>query len=391
MGTMFRRYWLPALLSEQLPEADGAPVRFRLMGEDLVAFRDSSGAIGILEERCPHRLTSLALGRNEEGGLRCVYHGWKFDTSGRCLETPAEPPESTYKDKVRARAYPAREVGGAVFAYLGPPGEEPPFPDFQWLNQPAGQAVAFKTLEECNYAQAVEGGLDEAHTPILHRQAPWHVRNDGTALYLRAQDLVPRFEVEPARYGFDYAAIRTLTEGTQVRVTPFVLPFWTVVAPSAFKVGDDRVVNAWAPRDDTSTWHFQWFFNRGEAVDVEWRVKIGGHYVDPSNDYRKRANADNWYLQDREAMKTRSLSGIDGVVPQDHAANETQGAILDRTKEHLATSDVGVIAMRKTLLEGVRSFMEGKEPPGIRGPFREIISETLLLPDGERWQDLMRC
>ncbi len=387
MGMLFRRYWLPALLSEEIAEPDSAPRRFRLMGEDLLAFRDTSGAVGVLEERCPHRLASLALGRNEEGGLRCIYHGWKFNTAGTCLETPTEPAGSTFKDKVRARAYPVREAGGVVFAYLGPPEQEPPFPNFQWLTQPVEQSKEFKTLEECNYAQAVEGGLDEAHTPILHRQAPWHVLNDNTALYLRAQDLAPRFEIEPTAYGFRYAAIRTVPEGRQVRITPFLFPFWTVVAPSAFRVGNDRIVNAWVPRDDTSTWHFQWFFNTEQEVDVPWRVKIGGHYVDPGSSYRKRANKDNWYLQDRQAMKTRSVSGIDGIVNQDHAVNETQGPILDRTKEHLATSDLGVIAMRKALLDTARAFMEGKEPPGLDIPHGRITSETVVIQPGERWQD----
>ena len=173
MGSMFRRYWLPALLSEELPDPDGTPVRFRLMGEDLVAFRDSGGGVGVLEEHCPHRQASLALGRNEEGGLRCIYHGWKFDRSGVCLDIPTEPPELRFKEKMRARAYPARESGGLVWTYMGPPELDPPFREFQWLSQPAGFFKEFKTLEECNYAQAIEGGLDEAHTPILHRLAPW--------------------------------------------------------------------------------------------------------------------------------------------------------------------------------------------------------------------------
>lgn len=339
MGAMFRRYWAPALLSEEVAEADGTPVRVRLLGEQLVAFRDSQGRVGLLEEHCPHRGASLALGRNEENGLRCIYHGWKYEVTGQCVETPTEPAESDYKRKVRANGYPTREAGGIVWAYMGPPDKEPPFPEFQWLRLPPSHAHAFKTLEECNYAQALEGGLDHAHAAILHRGAPWGTVNPNKVV---ERQLVPRQYVQPTKYGFRYVAVRRADDDTElVRIIGYVAPWWTLVPPDGYGASDqsgDRIVNAWVPRDDASTWHFQYFYDPGGPVDVEWRIQRGGHHLNVG--YRKVRNLDNWYLQERQAMKTESMSGLEGILTQDHAVNETQGPILDRTREHLAASDV---------------------------------------------------
>lgn len=386
MGALIRRYWLPALLSEELPNPDSAPVRVRLLGEQLVAFRDTEGRVGLLEEHCPHRQASLALGRNEESGLRCIYHGWKYDVGGQCVDMPTEPAETRFKAKVWAKAYPVREVVGVLWAYLGPPDRVPPFPDFQWLKLPASQSHPFKTVEECNYAQAIEGGIDSAHLPILHRLAPWG-QLDDTGRRSAERDLAPRLEVEHTWYGFRYAAVRKAHDGANlVRITPYILPVGTVVPPGTFLHEEDRVVNFWVPRDDFTTWHFQYFFNPGRPLEVEWRIRAGGHQVDAL--YRKLRNLDNWYLQDRDAMRTKSMSGIEGVVTQDHAVNETQGPILDRGKEHLAGSDVAIIAMRQLLLDTARAVAAGKDPPGIEPGVAHdrITSEAFLLTPGMPWQ-----
>lgn len=390
MGTMFRRYWIPGLLSEELPEPDGAPLRLLLLGERLVAFRDSDGNVGLLQEHCPHRAASLALARNEEGGLRCIYHGWKYDVAGRCVDMPTEPPESAFKDRVQVRAYPTHEVAGAIWVYMGPPERVPSFPEFQWLKLPSAQYHAFKTVEECNYAQALEGGLDHAHAAILHRGRPWGAIDPRRVV---ERELASRQYIQPTNYGFRYVAVRPADDDTQlIRIINYVAPFWTTVPTDGYGASDragDRIVNAWVPRDDTSAWHFQYYFDPGSVVDVAWRVKMGGHDLDAG--YRKVRNVDNWYLQNREAMKTRSMSGLDGVLTQDHAVNETQGPILDRGAEHLGPSDLGVIAMRRALLDAVKGFMAGQDPPGLDPaiPHDRIAAATALGPANTPWEEIL--
>jgi phenylpropionate dioxygenase-like ring-hydroxylating dioxygenase large terminal subunit len=385
MGQLMRRYWVPALLSEELPEADGRPVQVQLLGERLVAYRDTSGQVGLLEEACPHRGASLALGRNEDGALRCIYHGWQFDRTGRCTDMPTERPGSTFPERVRAQAYPTREAAGIVWAYLGPAGELPYFPEFLWLPLYPTRAAVFKILEECNWAQALEGGLDMAHAPILHRSTPWSVRDDD----VRQRDLAPRHDVQLTPYGFRYGTVWDREEGAQhVRIISYVAPWWTITSPGSFgsrMTSADRVVNAWVPRDDVSAWHFQYYFNPEQPIDVPWRIATAGYDVDEH--YRKRRNRDNGYLQTAEAMRTESVSGIRGVITQDHAVNESQGPIVDRTKEHLAACDVAAIAMRKIMLDGAKGTA-GQPPPGLDPSiaYERILSETIEAPAGVAWQ-----
>ena len=222
MGEVFRRYWLPALLSEEVPESDGPPKRVRLLGEDLVAFRDSSGAVGLLAEACPHRGTSLALAFNGECGLRCIYHGYKFDVSGTCVDTPTEPEGSRFAAKIKAIAYPVREAGGVIWAYLGALDLEPRFPAFEWLALPTTHQRAYKVFEECNYAQAVEGAIDSAHAGVLHRRSSWGTTSDEPLF----EDLNPKLEVQYTQYGMRYGALRDVPSGevAQARITAVALP-----------------------------------------------------------------------------------------------------------------------------------------------------------------------
>jgi phthalate 4,5-dioxygenase len=387
MGAVLRRYWVPALLAEELPEPDGRPVRVPLLGERLVAFRDSNGQVGLLEEGCPHRCASLALARNEEGGLRCIYHGWKFGADGRCLDMPTEPADSTFKERVRAVAYPTREAAGIVWAYLGPAEHQPPFPDFQWLTLYPKRSAVFKILEECNWVQALEGGLDMAHAPMLHRTTPWAAPNAD----VREQNLAPRHEVQFTPYGLKYGTIWDRPDNHQhIRIIPFIAPWWTITSPGSFGARSaeaDRVANAWVPRDDCSAWHFQYYFNVERDIDVAWRIATAGYEVDEH--YRKRRNRDNDYLQDHHAMKTESVSGIYGVITQDHAVNESQGLIVDRTKEHLVACDVAAIGMRKIMLGAARTLPEGATPPGLDGqvPDNRILSETIDAPASIPWYE----
>src|SRR5579884_4152243 len=233
MGHIFRRYWLPALLSDEL-EADGEPKQIRLLGQRLVAFRDSQGRAGVLDENCPHRGASLAYGRNEECGLRCIYHGWKVDVAGRIVDTPSEPEDSTFKDRIRHTAYGVREAGGIIWAYLGPAEQEPAFPEWQWLAAPADQVEINKVFQECNYAQGLEGSIDSVHSDFLH----------SSDIRGRPSDHRPRLEVEDRPYGFRYAAIRRPDgdgqSGKYVRITLFVAPCFVLIPIQRRGPGVDR-------------------------------------------------------------------------------------------------------------------------------------------------------
>jgi phenylpropionate dioxygenase-like ring-hydroxylating dioxygenase large terminal subunit len=373
-------------LTSEIPEPDGAPARVRLLGEDLVAFRDTEGRVGLLEERCPHRRASLALGINDKGGLRCLYHGWKFAVDGRCLEIPTEPPGSRKTERPCAVAYPTREAGGVVWAYLGPKELEPPFPNFEWLDMATGHSVPFKIMADCNYAQLMEGTIDSAHAGVLHREQPW----DAPAKYDHERDLAPKIEFELTPYGLRYAGVRKHRDGGQhVRVTQVVLPFMTLIPPPGagpFKAR--RMANVFVPRDDESTWHLQWFFDTTQAIDVAHRIEEGGYWFD--EDFRKRLNIANWYGQDREWMKTGMMSGIKGIVTQDHAVSETQGRILDRTKEHLGASDAAVVAWRRQIIRAARALAErGESPDALSGRFdwSEIRAVTTVCPEEQTWRE----
>src|SRR5438105_9835444 len=269
MGNTLRRYWLPALLSSELPHPDGDPVRVRLLGEDLVAFRDSNGKPGLLHNNCPHRGASLFFGRNEEGGLRCVFHGWKFDVMGQCVDMPNEPPESDFKHKVQATAYPTREKAGLIWTYMGPPEKQPPLPDLEWMRAPAGQAWVSKTFESCNYLQAMEGGLDTSHSSFLHRD----LTGEGLA-NPRVRSTAPRLEVLNTDYGYMYASIRHLPDDRQnfVRVYHYVMPFYQLRAGGSPKTLGNTDGHMWVPIDDSTcwTWNFHFRHDKPQAYE-EWQ------------------------------------------------------------------------------------------------------------------------
>jgi phenylpropionate dioxygenase-like ring-hydroxylating dioxygenase large terminal subunit len=386
MGTLLRRFWLPALLASEVSEPDGKPVRLRLLGEDLVAFRDTEGRVGLLDEHCPHRRASLALGLNQHSGLRCLYHGWKFGVDGRCQDAPTEAAGSKFCARIRTKAYPTREAGGVIWTYMGPPEQQPAFPEFEWLAMPGTHAVPFKFLEDCNYAQAVEGTIDSAHAGVLHKSGPW----DAPPKLTHERDLVPKLEVEYTRYGLRYGAVRNFDdERAHVRITQVVLPFYTFIPPDgAGPRKDRRLINCFVPRDDTSTWHIQWFFDDTQPIDVKHRIDEGGHWLDEN--FRKLRNIDNWYLQDREAMKNHEFAGIRGVVTQDHAVSETQGRILDRTQEHLGTSDVAIVAWRRLLLKAARALAEKGEAPQALDPnlpWPTVRADTKIYSKARTWKE----
>jgi phenylpropionate dioxygenase-like ring-hydroxylating dioxygenase large terminal subunit len=396
MGAAMRRYWLPALLAEELPEADGPPVPVRLLGERLVAFRDSSGRVGVLGEHCPHRGASLYYGRNEAGGLRCVYHGWQFDRAGRCLDMPSEPPESTFKDRVQHTAYPCEEAGGVVWAYLGPPDKRPPLPSLEWMRAPAGHRHVSKTYQECNYLQGIEGGVDSAHGSFLHRRF-------DTAMLTRDTDRirfrvgVAQIEVLPTDYGFAYAGIRRLPDdGTQyVRAYQFILPFHQMRAYEGY-VGRPVIQgHMWVPLDDEQTWVYNWMYAKDgtallpEEVLAE-QVETGRSADDLLPGYRPKRNRSNDYLMDRSAQRTESYTGIRGINTQDMAIQESMGPVADRSAEHLGSSDRAVIATRRLLLQVARDVAAGREPPGLDGSSQGVRAAEVILPPDATWHEAMR-
>lgn len=404
MGKMFRRYWIPAALTSEL-RAGGAPRRARLLGEDFVAFRDSAGVVGVLDELCPHRGASLVLARNEECGLRCIYHGWKIAVDGRVLESPAEPDEHGFKDRVRARAHPVYEAGGIVWTYLGPPGTEPPKMTFDWMSLPAGHRMIQKAREECNWAQCLEGVIDSAHSGFLHSNVIKPVPGENSIIpedqgntRRPSDDLAPRMEAENTAYGFHYAAIRKPLIDPEsrdyVRVTLFIAPF---IALFPGPLGWTSM-QMFVPMDDEHTMFHFIQARHDKPIDQLTRERraarsgmVLGVDVDPL-DYRKIRTRDNNWLQDRTEMEAGSFSGIHGVNNEDIAMQESMGPIFDRRREHLGTSDVAVIRMRRIMLDGVRRFIdEGAPPVGLaeRVAYEALRAGERMVSHGERWQEAM--
>jgi phenylpropionate dioxygenase-like ring-hydroxylating dioxygenase large terminal subunit len=366
MGVYLRSFWIPCMVLHEVPAADEPPVRLRLLGEDLVVFRDSSGKVGVIEELCPHRLASLFFGRNEEGGIRCVYHGWKFDTAGTCLEMPNEPPESTLKDKVRAVTYAAREAGGLLWVFMGAQDKVPAMPDFEWLGLPPEKLYASRWEQECNSVQAMEGELDAAHVSFLHRRVDRldERKNALSGSYFQ-EDRAPRWHVKDTDYGFIAASERRV-EGEQSywRLNQFLLPFYTMITSEP---GNARMTRMWVPKDDTHCWviavNFRHEHPLGEQELANWRNGVNTHRkVIPGTTQPVETKA-NDYLIDRDAQRRLSFTGIAGVRAQDAMATETSGPIVDRTREHLGSSDIAVVKMRRRLLSEARMLRDGGAQP----------------------------
>jgi len=378
MGQLIRRYWVPALLSEELPAPDGPPVQVRLLGEELVAFRDSQGRIGLLEEHCAHRGTSLFYGRNEDRGLRCIYHGWKYDVEGRVLETPAEPAGSEFRHKIRQRAYPTVESAGMIFAYLGPPEPRPVFPNYKYVSAAPETTYVTKALLECNYLQGLEGECDSAHLSFLHRE----FRGGGQqALY--AADTAPEYFTEDTDFGVRLIALRHPSpDETYVRVSSFVMPVCCWVP-----AGHRREAHFYVPADDTHTWRYDLgFLDRPATPQDRHRAKQIGP------DYRRIRTMANHYLQDRKAQRTEDFTGIEDFLNEDACATETMGPIYDRSKEHLGQSDKGVIAVRRFLLNAVKDFESSGQAPHVimderENDMRHVDTLAEVIPSSRHWRE----
>jgi len=384
MGNLMRRYWMPALLSAEIPEPDGPPVRVRMLGEDLVAFRDTQGRIGLIGEHCAHRGTSLFFGRNEECGLRCIYHGWKYDVDGNVLETPAEPADSDFRRRLHHTAYPTHEAAGVIYAYLGPRNPMPLFPNYEWTQVPLERTYVTKCLLECNYLQGLEGECDSSHLSFLHRA----FNRDGNQPLYQA-DAAPLYETEDTDFGVRLIATRNAPEKQQyLRISSFVMPVYGCV-PAGRAAGelDGYEIHVYVPAGDTSCWRYDIGFRRGRAVreeEVHRRKQINA-------DYTRIRNARNDYLQDRHVQKEQTFTGIQDFLNHDACATESMGAIFDRSKEHLGASDKAVIAVRRFLLSTVKELQSGKEPPHVvydskHNWFPHIDCFAYLLPQSVTWR-----
>ncbi|HEY7066862.1 MAG TPA: Rieske 2Fe-2S domain-containing protein [Chloroflexota bacterium] len=395
MGALMRRYWQPALLARELAEPDGPPVRVRLLGERLVAFRDTAGRIGLLDESCAHRCASLFVGRNEQDGLRCVFHGWKYDVTGQCVDQMNEP--VPFSAKIRVTSYPTVELGGLIWTYLGPPEKRPPEPRFDWTQAPESHRYVSKTWEECNWLQALEGGIDTSHAPILHRALTNTTQRGGiapAAMFVRGKPAT--LEVDASDYGYLYAGIRPLGDDKMyVRTYHWVLPF-TQIRP--FQVGardtDWRPHIAghfWVPMDDENCMTYNWQYNYGPdapPLTEDDRIERGSGRGPGEQDasFRKRRNKDNDWLIDRQVQRSETFTGIDGVHTQDHAVQESMGPIVDRTREHLGPADKAIIATRRILLDAVRTVAEGGDPPGLGTSYYGLRAIEQVLPRDADWR-----
>ena len=443
MGRLMRQYWVPALLSSELSEPDGPPVRVLLLGERLIGFRTANGEVGLIQDHCPHRGASLFLGRNEDGGLRCVYHGWKFDIAGRCVDMPTEATGNRQTEAIGNRqqatgdeaeteavgnrqqatgdeadtsalstehsalplalAYPCRERNGIVWAYLGPRATPPPLPDLEANMLPQGQWTVTAIQRECNWLQALEGDIDTSHAGLLHfgSLAP-ESQPRGTFSEFLLRERAPRYAVLDTDGGTTYGAYREAQPGYRYwRIAHFLLPFYGM--PPQGLLGAKIVTFARVPMDDTHTLTFNMMprLRPGAAANpASHRLRNGGDLLPNSTDwygrFRLAANSGNDYQLDRPLQRANhgpdGFSGIRGVGLQDQAVTESQGAIAERTQEHLGSSDAMVIRVRRRLLEAVNAFAEhGVTPPGVDNPdVYRVRAGGVFLPEGADWIEATR-
>jgi phenylpropionate dioxygenase-like ring-hydroxylating dioxygenase large terminal subunit len=397
MGAVFRSYWQPALLSREL-EADGAPARIKLLGEDFIAFRDTAGRVGIVEPRCSHRGANLFFGRNEECGLRCAYHGWKFDADGQCVDLPTSEPSvaERMKPKASIRALQVAEYGDIIWAYMGE-GEAPPLPKLEFAELPASQRFVSKKFQQCNWAQAVEGGLDTAHFSYLHAG---FADGEKTSLMGKMgsneppaiarfrwliEDGAPKFTVMRHGAGLVLGASRQADDDQLYwRVTQFMMPNHSL-APNTFP-GEMCQGNTWVPVDDESCWIFCFAYQLDrDLTDEECDRFAAGHGIFATVDehYVPVRNRENDYLISREMQRTSNFTGIDGISEQDAAIADSQGLIADRTKELLGQTDLGVVRFRQILLEAADAVANGEAPHGAQNADAYMVRSGDAMSGGD--------
>lgn len=402
MGSFMREFWFPALPSREFPESDGDIKRMRLLGENLVMFRDTKGNMGAISEACPHRGASMYFGRNECEGIRCPYHGWKFDITGKCVDMPTEPEGSNFINKVRARAYPCRDVNKMVWIYMGPRAEPPPFPNFEVNTLPYDRVSEPNVMmEEANWMQNMEGDLDSVHLDWVHKRLSKDAPPPplGTHGFYNPDPRPPKFDVHDSEYGAFYSAMRKMGDGREWhRINQFIFPFFTMIS-----AGPAVNFRSFVPLDD----HYAMLITQSAHPDepmpdgtdermVNAFDEVGGYIErthDPRSYFMTVANKRNDYWLDRNVQKDRMYNGIPFVMNlPDRAMTELMCSddgepLYDRTQEHLGTSDVYVIAVRRQLIRAAKAFRdEGRLPPNVDNPDTgRVRMGSFLLPEGSDW------
>jgi len=391
MGDLFRCYWHPALLAEELPGPDCEPVRIELLSEKLIAFRDTEGRLGLMDELCAHRRTSLWFGRNEENGLRCPYHGWKYDVTGQCVEVPSEEPD--FCKNIKLKAYPLVEKGGILWTYMGNPEKTPPLPEWEFITVKPTRRYTTKRFQACNWLQAMEGGIDSSHVSFLHSKSletdPLFKGAGGNKYNLG--DMKPVFEVSDTEGGLLICARRNAEDNQYYwRITPWIMPSFTMVPPR----GDHPVHgHFWIPINDNNCW--TWSFDYKSQRDFT-AIEIaamddgqGVHCKYVPGTYLPLANKSNDYLMNRNAQKAGlTYSGIESIAIQDAAMQESMGPICDRTDEKLAPTDKGIMMARRRIFKAIKNLQKnGELPPGVDPAHQNIRSASVLLPQDHDYEE----
>ena len=408
MGDLMRRYWVPIVGSAEIAGPDGPQVRVKILGEKLIAFRDSEGQPGLIDEFCSHRGVSLFFGRNEDCGIRCAYHGLKFDRSGACVDVPSARDQADggaqVKTRMAIKAYPCIERGGIVWAYMGPPGTQPEAPGLEWCSLPASHVYVSKRLQQSNYLQAIEGGIDTAHVSFVHKFSvdsdPMH-QGAKAVDYIKADGNVI-FDIEKNPFGLtlygrrngdwaDHQPGGTLSS-YYWRITQFIFPWFTLIPP----FGDHSLGgHVWVPIDDENCWAWSINYRPDQPLSVQERADMGAGYgihvlyeppaqVGSPMSWRPRANQDNDYLMDRQAQKEkRAYSGVFGISEQDASLQESMGAVQDRTREKLLSTDKGIVMARRMLEAAAWDLAQGKEPPALQAASQAVRAAGVLLPVGQ--------
>ena len=398
MGDLMRRYWVPILAANEIAEPDGPQVRVQILGEKLLAFRDTEGQAGLIDEFCAHRGVSLFFGRNEECGIRCAYHGLKYDRTGACVDVPSARDSPQVADRMRIKAYPCIERGGLVWAYMGPPDKQPAPPALEWCTLPQSHVYVSKRLQQSNYLQAIEGGIDTAHVSYVHK---YSVDNDPMHKGSRAVDFIKAdgnvvFDIEKNPFGLTlYGRRNGETANGELssyywRITQYVFPWFTLIPPfGEHSLGG----HVWVPIDDENCWAWSINYRPDQPLSNQERSDMGaGHGIhvlyENRNEpgvqpisWRPRANMDNDYLIDRAAQKEkRAYSGVHGISEQDASLQESMGPIQDRTRERLLPTDKGIVMARRMLEEAALGLAQGIEPPALDAATQQVRAAGVLLP-----------
>jgi phthalate 4,5-dioxygenase oxygenase subunit len=394
-GTLLRRYWVPILLSSEIAQPDGPQVRVQILGEKLLAFRDSKGRPGLISEFCSHRGVSLYFGRNEDNGIRCSYHGLKFDILGRCVDVPQAPQMC---EKMSIKGYPCIERAGMVWAYMGPPDKQPEPPGVEWANLPPSHVFVSKRLQQCNFLQAMEGGIDTSHVSFVHK---FEVDDDPFHQGTKANEYIKKdgnvtFEIERHEGGLTLFG-RRMGEADSYywRVTQFMFPWFTLIPP----FGDHALGgHVWVPIDDENCWAWSVNFHPNKPLSEEERQHLqagkGVHCeYEPGTDvpggpFRPKQNKDNDYLIDRVAQKERrSFSGVFGFAAQDASLQESMGPIQDHDAEKLLPSDRAIVMARRMLYEATLNLQQGIDPPAREPATQAVRAAGVLLPRNQKPQE----